>query len=55
LGQLITDEVNGSKDKELQLEVCQLESSSIFNRRLIMLQQVVAACLSVFTRLDSLL
>jgi len=36
LGQLITDEVNGSKDKELQLEV-------------------VAACLSVFTRLDSLL
>ncbi|KAI1344536.1 Golgi phosphoprotein 3-domain-containing protein [Xylariaceae sp. FL0016] len=34
--QVITDEVNGSKDKELQLEV-------------------VAACLSVFTRLDSLL
>lgn len=36
LGQVINDEVNGSKDKELQLEV-------------------VAACLSVFTRLDSLL
>jgi Golgi phosphoprotein 3 len=36
LGQVITDEVNGAKDKELQLEV-------------------VAACLSVFTRLDSLL
>ncbi|CBY02185.1 Vacuolar protein sorting-associated protein 74 [Plenodomus lingam] len=36
LGQVIADEVNGAKDKELQLEV-------------------VAACLSVFTRLDSLL
>ncbi|QSZ31423.1 hypothetical protein DSL72_000988 [Monilinia vaccinii-corymbosi] len=36
LGQVITDEVNSGKDKELQLEV-------------------VAACLSVFTRLDSLL
>lgn len=36
LGSLVGDEVNGSKDKELQLEV-------------------VAACLSVFTRLDSLL
>ncbi|THW29970.1 vacuolar protein sorting-associated protein-like protein 74 [Aureobasidium pullulans] len=36
LGQVIMDEVNTAKDKELQLEV-------------------VAACLSVFTRLDSLL
>ncbi|KAI9825180.1 MAG: Vacuolar protein sorting-associated protein 74 [Sarea resinae] len=36
LGQVIADEVNGAKDKELQLEV-------------------VAACLNVFTRLDSLL
>ncbi|KAI9654466.1 MAG: hypothetical protein M1829_000922 [Trizodia sp. TS-e1964] len=36
LGQAISDEVNNSKDKELQLEV-------------------IAACLSVFTRLDSLL
>ncbi|KAF1356602.1 vacuolar protein sorting-associated protein 74 [Delphinella strobiligena] len=36
LGQVISDEVNNAKDKELQLEV-------------------VAACLSVFTRLDSLL
>ncbi|KAF2495200.1 GPP34-domain-containing protein [Lophium mytilinum] len=36
LGQVITDEINAGKDKELQLEV-------------------VAACLSVFTRLDSLL
>ncbi|KAM3070091.1 Vacuolar protein sorting-associated protein 74 [Clarireedia jacksonii] len=36
LGQVIADEVNAGKDKELQLEV-------------------VAACLSVFTRLDSLL
>ncbi|KAI4119915.1 MAG: hypothetical protein LQ345_000173 [Seirophora villosa] len=36
LGQVISEEVNGAKDKELQLEV-------------------VAACLSVFTRLDSLL
>ncbi|RYP39272.1 hypothetical protein DL767_002281 [Monosporascus sp. MG133] len=36
LPQVISEEVNGAKDKELQLEV-------------------VAACLSVFTRLDSLL
>ncbi|KAL8981415.1 MAG: hypothetical protein Q9177_005576 [Variospora cf. flavescens] len=36
LGQVISEEINGAKDKELQLEV-------------------VAACLSVFTRLDSLL
>ncbi|EON65418.1 hypothetical protein W97_04656 [Coniosporium apollinis CBS 100218] len=36
LYQVIMDEVNGAKDKELQMEV-------------------VAACLSVFTRLDSLL
>jgi len=36
IGQVITEEVNNGKDKELQLEV-------------------VAACLSVFTRLDSLL
>jgi len=36
LGQLINDEINTGKDKELQMEV-------------------VAACLSVFTRLDSLL
>ncbi|KAL8793611.1 MAG: hypothetical protein Q9195_003763 [Heterodermia aff. obscurata] len=36
LGQVVTQEVNAAKDKELQLEV-------------------VAACLSVFTRLDSLL
>jgi len=36
LSQVVTEEVNGAKDKELQLEV-------------------VAACLSVFTRLDSLL
>lgn len=36
LGQVISEEVNNGKDKELQLEV-------------------VAACLSVFTRLDSLL
>ncbi|KAL9006393.1 MAG: hypothetical protein Q9188_000867 [Gyalolechia gomerana] len=36
LGQVVSEEVNTAKDKELQLEV-------------------VAACLSVFTRLDSLL
>ncbi|MCJ1356936.1 MAG: Vacuolar protein sorting-associated protein 74 [Icmadophila ericetorum] len=36
LGQLVVEEINNAKDKELQLEV-------------------VAACLSVFTRLDSLL
>jgi Golgi phosphoprotein 3 len=56
LGQLITDEVNGSKDKELQLEVSRLHFDSKYDDRALMIeQQVVAACLSVFTRLDSLL
>jgi golgi phosphoprotein 3 len=54
LDQVIRDEVNGAKDKELQLEVCY----KIFlrdERFVLTLIQVVAACLSVFTRLDSLL
>lgn len=55
LGQVITDEVNGSKDKELQLEVCCYAPGVVFWYILIRRLQVVAACLSVFTRLDSLL
>jgi Golgi phosphoprotein 3 len=57
LGQVVADEVTAGKDKELQLEVC-LHSAcylrEYFEPTLIRLQ-VVAACLSVFTRLDSLL
>ena len=54
LGQLINDEVNAGKDKELQMEVSHNIS---FGLCVMMLTdgQVVAACLSVFTRLDSLL
>jgi golgi phosphoprotein 3 len=54
LGQAVNDEINAGGDKELQLEVRLLLPCSIAyedaNR-----EQVVAACLSVFTRLDSLL
>lgn len=53
LGQVITDEVNGSKDKELQLEVMRFCFLLLSPTNMII--QVVAACLSVFTRLDSLL
>jgi len=52
LGQVIADEVTNGKDKELQLEVCSI--SGLLTHHLIVMQ-VVAACLSVFTRLDSLL
>jgi len=45
-------EVTNGKDKELQLEVCSI--SGLLTHHLIVMQ-VVAACLSVFTRLDSLL
>ena len=59
LGQVITDEINSAKDRELQLEVRCPASREILRdiMRLIADQrvQVVAACLSVFTRLDSLL
>lgn len=53
LDSVVRDEVNGAKDKELQLEVC----SRCFSvcRSSADISQVVAACLSVFTRLDSLL
>lgn len=52
LGQVIGQEVDRNKDKELQLEVCGNAGGHFHT--LIGLQ-VVAACLSVFTRLDSLL
>lgn len=55
LGQVISDEVNNAKDKELQLEVRGDMMSSISEHGLTFVAQVVAACLSVFTRLDSLL
>ena len=55
LAQVVGDEVNNSKDKELQIEV----SFCSANPTLLLTDgtrcQVVAACLSVFTRLDSLL
>lgn len=53
IGQAIQDEVDKNKDKELQLEVGfqNWVSACPFNDK----TQVVAACLSVFTRLDSLL
>ncbi|KAK5114511.1 hypothetical protein LTR62_002446 [Meristemomyces frigidus] len=54
LDQVILEEVNNSKDKELQLEVC-VRFQRCYLRLLTLYTQVVAACLSVFTRLDSLL
>ena len=68
LGQVITEEVNNNKDKELQLEVGRRFTSACrdwhgyispagpghADARLTS-EQVVAACLGVFTRLDSLL
>ena len=53
LGQLINDEINAGKDKELQMEVCLIPGQP--DQSLLTASQVVAACLSVFTRLDSLL
>ena len=53
LGQVVGQEVDRNKDKELQLEVRSqplLDAVTVANH-----SQVVAACLSVFTRLDSLL
>lgn len=66
LGQVITDEVNGAKEKELQLEVRSVWLSVPFRRqrhdrgglrakRCSMSVQVVAACLSVFSRRDTIL
>lgn len=54
LGQVITEEVTTGKDKELQLEVSFSSHPPNYQHQLT-LPQVVAACLSVFTRLDSLL
>lgn len=64
LGQAIADEVEKGKDKELQLEVRVLfilmSCPPVLDRGVYLLTlycdaQVVAACLNVFTRLDSLL
>lgn len=57
LEQVIRDEVNGAKDKELQIEVCITHKLMVHLLRKITneIDQVVAACLSVFTRLDSLI
>lgn len=53
LAQAINDETNRAKDRELQLEVCfHLLPMLLW---ILTLCQIVAACLSVFTRLDSLL
>lgn len=53
LGQIVAEEAN-TKDKELQLEVSSTRLPNNQNLRT-NTPQVVAACLSVFTRLDSLL
>lgn len=53
LGNVIAEEVNNAKDKELQLEVSLIMHCLLLT--LLTWYQVVAACLSVFTRLDSLL
>lgn len=54
IGQVIAGEVEKGKDRELQLEV---RYQLIYFRLagILTVSQVVAACLSVFTRLDSLL
>ena len=52
----INEEVNKAKDRELQLEVCSFSFCRILTcKPLTKTSQIVAACLSVFTRLDSLL
>lgn len=64
LSTVIAEEVNNAKDKELQLEVCchslavscwRARASSVTLNTNCRIVQVVSACLSVFTRLDSLL
>lgn len=55
LSQVIIEEINSSKEKELQIEVW---LTAFYHNPSILIndgEQVVAACLSVFTRLDSLL
>lgn len=53
----INEEVNKSKDRELQLEVCTVlvPNPTHILYTFAKIHQIVAACLSVFTRLDSLL
>lgn len=55
LAQAINEEVNRTPEKELQLEVCLFLTLFSLINFILTLVQIVAACLSVFTRLDSLL
>lgn len=56
LAQVVGEEVNQNKDRELQLEVRPSPDPQHMSCWLIhCVLQIVAACLSVFTRLDSLL
>ena len=52
---VIRGEVAGAKDRELQLEVSLYPCFRVKGKNVLTFRQVVAACLSVFTRLDSLL
>jgi hypothetical protein len=54
---VIREEIGGSQERELQMEVCFLERYLILIDNMLTRStlQVVAACLGVFTRLDSLL
>jgi Golgi phosphoprotein 3 len=57
LDAVIREEIGGSQERELQMEVCFLERYLILTDIMLTRStlQVVAACLGVFTRLDSLL
>jgi Golgi phosphoprotein 3 len=55
LGQVIAEETSNGKDKELQLEVSFIFLQYGQGYNILIMFQVVAACLNVFTRLDSLL
>lgn len=54
LAQVVNEEINRNKDKELQMEVS-CTSYRVQPLNVLTSRQIVAACLSVFTRLDSLL
>lgn len=54
LAQVVNEEINRNKDKELQMEVS-CTSYRVQHLTVLINKQIVAACLSVFTRLDSLL
>ena len=55
LSQAVSDEIGGVSSKQLQMEVSEFKVRQSFEvAYLIGILQVVAACLNVFTRLDSL-